>query len=82
MKKFWVFTVIAILAFSAGGCRQCRWFRGVWWRQEAEPVIVDPCAPMITPTPGTCSPCASAPAAATPTTTVVPGPGAYTPTNP
>ncbi|HOM16181.1 MAG TPA: hypothetical protein PK777_12990 [Thermoguttaceae bacterium] len=83
MKKILLLMVIGILTLSAAGCRQCRLFRGVWWRQEAEPVIVDPCGPMINAAPSTCSPCAPGPAAtAAPTTTVVPGPGAYTPSNP
>lgn len=80
MRKLLALLLVAMLTIPALGCRQGRLFRGVWWRQEVEPVIVDPCAPMITttPAPATCSPCAPAPTTVVPSTTVVPGPGAYT----
>ena len=82
MRKLLVLLLVAILTISAGGCRQGRLFRGVWWRQECDPVIIDPCAPMvgtqmITPAPVTCSPCAPAPTTVAPSTTVSPGPGTY-----
>lgn len=80
MKKLLVLMFVGILTISAGGCRQCRWFQGTPWRQEVEPVIVDPCTPMVSPTPSACSPCATAPA--TTTTPIIPGPGTYVPSNP
>ncbi|MCS7304314.1 MAG: hypothetical protein NZ602_04315 [Thermoguttaceae bacterium] len=78
MRKILVLLLVATLVIPAVGCRQGRLFRGVWWRQECDPVIIDPCAPMMMAAPATCSPCAPAPTTVAPSTTVVPGPGAYT----
>lgn len=77
MKRLLALAVLMALALSATGCRNCSWFRGTFLNPDPEPLICDPCAPMMSVQPAACAPCGGAPAG----TTVIPGPGAYVPSS-